>query len=118
VLGRANDTRDQENHAPDYANSEDGGRVVPGKIFRSAYVCLRNSRCPRDSAVSDARTERIDAAVSAGGELIGLLLQEGPVTPGQARLVVEAVVRAAVANAEDWEVRESAARIATELERS
>ena len=65
--------------------------------------------------MSDARTERIDAAVSAGGELIGLLLQEGPVTPGQARLVVEAVVRAAVPNAEDWELRESAMRIATDL---
>jgi hypothetical protein len=64
---------------------------------------------------SNARTDRIDAAVSAGGELIGLLLQEGPVTPGQARLVVEAVVRAAVPNAEDWELRESATRIATEL---
>jgi hypothetical protein len=65
----------------------------------------------------DARTERIDAAVSAGGELIGFLQQEGPVTP-QARLIVEAVVRAAVRNAEDWEVRKSAARIATELEGS
>jgi hypothetical protein len=68
--------------------------------------------------MAHARTERIDAAVSAGGELIGFLQQEGPVTPGQARLIVEAVVRAAVPNAEDWEVRESAARIATELERS
>ena len=66
--------------------------------------------------MSDARTERIDAAVGAGGELIGCLLQEGPVTPGQARLIVEAVVRAAVPNAENWEVRESATRIATELE--
>src|SRR6516164_2208932 len=118
ALGRANDARDQGNHAPDYANSEDAGRVVPGKIFRSAYICLRNSRCQRDNAMSDARTERIDAAVGAGGELVGCLLQEGPVTPGQARLIVEAVVRAAVLNAEDWEVRESAARIATELERS
>jgi hypothetical protein len=63
-----------------------------------------------------ARTERLDAAVSAGGELIGLLLQEGPVTPGQARLVIEATVRAAVPNARDWEVRQSAARIAAELE--
>ena len=58
--------------------------------------------------MADARTARIDAAVSAGGELIGFLQQEGPVTPGQARLIVEAVVRAAVPNAEDWEVKESA----------
>jgi hypothetical protein len=66
--------------------------------------------------MSNARTDRIDAAISAGGELIGCLLQGGPVTPGQARLIVEATVRAAVPNAKDWEVRESAARIATELE--
>jgi hypothetical protein len=65
--------------------------------------------------MADARTERIDDAVASAGELIGFLQQEGSVTPGQARLIVEAVVSAAVANAEDWEVRESAARIATEL---
>jgi hypothetical protein len=65
--------------------------------------------------MSDARTERIDSAVSAAGELIGFLFQEGPVTPGQARLIVEAVVRAAVPNAKGFEVRESAARIAGEL---
>jgi len=61
---------------------------------------------------NNARTERIDDAVGAGGELIGCLLQEGPVTPGQARLIIKAVVRAAVPNAKDWEVRESASRIA------
>jgi hypothetical protein len=64
----------------------------------------------------NARTERIDAAVGAGGELIGLLLQEGSVTPGQARLIIEAAVRAAVPNAKGFELRESAARIAAELE--
>jgi hypothetical protein len=68
--------------------------------------------------MAETRTERIDAAVSAAGELIGCLLIEGPVTPGQARLIVEAVVRATVPNAEYWEVREGAARIATEVERS
>jgi hypothetical protein len=68
--------------------------------------------------MSDARTERIDACVSKAGEFIGALQQHGSVTPNQAKLIVEAVVRAAVPNAEDWEVRESAARIATELERS
>jgi hypothetical protein len=65
--------------------------------------------------MADARTERIDDAVASAGELIGFLQQEGTVTPGQARFIVEAVVRSAVPNAEDWEVRESAARIATEL---
>jgi hypothetical protein len=65
--------------------------------------------------MSNARTERIDAAVGAAGELIGFLLQEGAVTPGQARLIVEAAVRAAVPNAKNFEVRDSAARIAGEV---
>ena len=66
--------------------------------------------------MSDARTDRIDDAVSAGAELLGFLSRGGPITPGQARLVIEAAVRAVVSNAEDWEVRDSAARIAGELE--
>jgi hypothetical protein len=61
------------------------------------------------------RTDRIDAAVSAASELIGFLQDAGPVIGAQARLIVEAAVRAAVPNAEDWEVKESAARIAAEL---
>jgi hypothetical protein len=63
--------------------------------------------------MSDPRTNRIDDAVSAAGELIGMLMTKGPVGPGQA---VEAVVRAAVPNFEGWELRDSANRIATELE--
>jgi hypothetical protein len=66
--------------------------------------------------MADARTERIDAAVSAAGELIGLLMTKGPVGPGQARLIVEAVVRAAVPNFRGWEIRDAALRIARELE--
>lgn len=66
--------------------------------------------------MSDPRTNRIDDAVSAAGELIGLLMTKGPVGPGQARLIVEAVVRAAVPNFEGWEIRDSATRIAGELE--
>ena len=65
--------------------------------------------------MSNARGERIDAAVGAAGELIGFLLEEGPISPGQARLIVEGVVRAAVPNAKNFEVRDSAARIAGEL---
>jgi hypothetical protein len=65
--------------------------------------------------MSNARGERIDAAVGAAGELIGFLLEEGPISPGQARLIVESVVRAAVPNAKNFEVRDSAARIAGEL---
>jgi hypothetical protein len=67
--------------------------------------------------MSDVRTDRIDNAVSAGAELLGFLSNAGPITPGQARLVIEAAVRALVPNAKDWEVRDSAARIAEELER-
>jgi len=47
---------------------------------------------------SNIRANRIDDAVSAAGELIGLLMTKGSVGPGQARLIVEAVVRAAVPN--------------------
>jgi hypothetical protein len=66
--------------------------------------------------MSDARTELIDVQVSKAGELIGALQEEGPITLGQARLIVEAVVRATVPNAKAFEVRDSAARIAAELE--
>ena len=66
--------------------------------------------------MSDARTDRIDNAVSAGAELLGFLSRRGPITPSQARLLIEAAVRAVVPNAKDWEVRESATRIAEELE--
>jgi hypothetical protein len=66
--------------------------------------------------MTNARTNRIDDAVSAGAELLGFLSRQGPITPGQARLVIEAAVRAVVPNAEDWEVRDSATRIAEELE--
>jgi hypothetical protein len=66
--------------------------------------------------MSDVRTDRIDNAVSAGAELLGFLSREGPITPGQARLVIEAAVRAVVPNAKNWEVRDSATRIAGELE--
>ena len=66
--------------------------------------------------MSDARTDRIDDAVSAGAELLGFLSRRGPITPSQARLLIEAAVRAVVPNAENWEVRDSAVRIADELE--
>ena len=77
------------------------------------------------SSVADAmsaendnvRTERIDAAVSAAGELVGSLLDLGPINPAQAKLIVEAAVRAAVPNYQNFEVRESAARIAAEVKR-
>ena len=68
--------------------------------------------------MSNARIDQIDAAVSAAGELIGLLMTKGSVGPAQARLIVEAVVRAAVPNFESWEIRDSARRIVAEGERS
>jgi hypothetical protein len=46
------------------------------------------------------RADRIDACVAKAGELIGALQQHGAVTPNQAKLIVEAVVRAEVPNAE------------------
>jgi hypothetical protein len=65
----------------------------------------------------NARSNRIDAAVSAAGELIAALQDEGSVTPRQARVIVFAAVRAAVPNFEEWEVRRSATRIVPALKR-
>ena len=66
-------------------------------------------------AMTNVRSDRIDAAVAAGGELIAALQDHGPVTPGQARLIVEAAVRASVSNAEPWEIKTAVERIAGEL---
>jgi hypothetical protein len=65
--------------------------------------------------MTDTRAERIDIAVASAGELIAALQDEGPVTPGQARVIVLATVRAAVPNFQEWEVRKSAERIAPVL---
>jgi hypothetical protein len=64
--------------------------------------------------MADARTDRIDAAVGAAGEFIGLLMDKGPISPEQARVIVMAAVRAAVPNAEPFEIRDSAQRIVDE----
>lgn len=66
--------------------------------------------------MSDARANRIDLCVSKAGEFIGALQQHGAITPNQAKLIVEAAVRAEVPNAKEWEIRQSAARIAADLE--
>jgi hypothetical protein len=65
---------------------------------------------------NNARTDRIDDAVSAASELIAALIDLGPVSPDQAKLIMMAAARAAVTNIEEFEVRDSAARIAGELE--
>jgi hypothetical protein len=67
-------------------------------------------------AVTGAREDKIDHAVSAASELIGFLQDAGPVNGAQARIIIEAAVRATVGNAEEWEVRASAKRIAADLE--
>lgn len=66
---------------------------------------------------TNARTDRIDDAVSKAGELVGSLLDLGPINPEQAKLIVTATVRAALPNYQDFEIRDSATRIAAELER-
>jgi hypothetical protein len=62
------------------------------------------------------RADRIDDAVSRASELIAALVDLGPVTPQQAKLIMVAAARAAVTNIEEFEVRDSAQRIAGELE--
>jgi hypothetical protein len=62
------------------------------------------------------RSDQIDNAVSAASELIAALVDLGPVTPQQAKLIMVAAARAAVMNIQEFEVRDSAVRIAGELE--
>jgi hypothetical protein len=62
------------------------------------------------------RTEKIDDAVGAAGQLISALQEKGPINPEQARVLVLAVARAAVPNFEEWEAHDSAIRIVAELE--
>jgi hypothetical protein len=64
---------------------------------------------------SNARTDRIDDAISAASELIAALMDLGPIAPAQARLIMMAAARAAVTNVEEFEVRDSAQRIAGEF---
>ena len=66
--------------------------------------------------MTSVRTERIDAAVSAAGQLISALSEKGPINSDQADLLVTASVRAIVPNAKDWEIRDGAVRILKELE--
>jgi hypothetical protein len=63
------------------------------------------------------RDQLIDTAVSAASELIGFLQDAGPVNSAQARIIIESAVRASVANAAPWEIRDSAKRVFKDLER-
>jgi hypothetical protein len=67
---------------------------------------------------TNARSDRIDDAVSKACELVGALINLGPFNPAQAKLIVEATVRPVVPNFKEFEIRESATRIRTELERA
>ena len=62
------------------------------------------------------RADRIDDAVARASELITALLDLGPVTPQQGKLIMVAAARAAVTNIEEFEVRDSAQRVAAEIE--
>ena len=70
-----------------------------------------------DVAHAMTRTDRIDDAVSAASELIAALMDFGPITPQQAKLIMVATARAAVTNIEEFEVRDSALRIVGEIEK-
>jgi hypothetical protein len=65
---------------------------------------------------SNVRADRIDDAVGAASELIAALMDLGPVAPAQAKLIMVAAARAAVTNIEEFEVRDSATRVVTEIE--
>lgn len=67
--------------------------------------------------MTHTRADRIDNAVSAASELIGFLMDAGPINSAQAKLIIEAAVRASVANAEQWEIVASAKRVAADLEK-
>jgi hypothetical protein len=62
------------------------------------------------------RADRIDNAVSAASELITALMDLGPIAPAQAKLIMVAAARAAVTNIQEFEVRDSATRVAAEIE--
>jgi hypothetical protein len=61
------------------------------------------------------RADKIDDAIGAASELIAALMDLGPIAPAQAKLIMMAAARAAVTNIEEFEVRDSAQRIAGEF---
>jgi len=66
----------------------------------------------------DGRIEKIDDAICAASQLIAALLEHGPVNSRQARVIIEAGVRAAVSNAEFFEIRERAKVIAADMSKA
>jgi hypothetical protein len=61
------------------------------------------------------RKEKIDGAICAAGNLIGTLLDHGPINPAQAGVIITAAVRAVVPNVEPFEIRERAKVIVAEM---
>lgn len=55
-----------------------------------------------------SRVQLIDDAISAGASLIAALMEVGPVNPQQGHVIIMAAVRAAVPNAEFFEVADRA----------
>ena len=68
-----------------------------------------------DVAHAMTRGDRIDDAIGAASGLIAALMDLGPIAPTQAKLIMMAAARAAVTNIEEFEVRDSAQRVAGEL---
>jgi hypothetical protein len=61
------------------------------------------------------RAERIEVPVCSGGQLVAALMQCGPINADQASLIIEATVRAVVANATFGEICEAARRVVVDL---
>ena len=65
--------------------------------------------------VTNLREEKIDAAICAAGALISALLEQGPLTPAQAEVIITAAVAKAVPNFALFEIRERAKVIAADV---
>jgi hypothetical protein len=60
------------------------------------------------------RNERIDEALASAAELIGRLLELGPLNADQAGVIVDGNVRAVVPNAQQWEIVARAKMVAAD----
>lgn len=65
---------------------------------------------------TNIRKERIDNAICIGTELIAALMEFGPVNSQQANLLIQAAVRAAVPNAEFFEICERVREIVVDFD--
>jgi len=65
---------------------------------------------------ANIRKERLDGAICLGTELIAALMEFGPVNSAQANLIIQAAVRAAVPNAEFFEIAERVREIVVDFD--